>query len=207
MLFRRLGLMALLVCCLLGPAAASAQGGVTGDAAAVVYSAPTEPFVQILLGFLAVVLPALGSFIAWQLKRRTDIQGNSAAAQAVDAAADDGAGLAYRLLAQLAAAKIPATVEIHNAMIAAGVQHVLAAAGDSAKVREETGASLGQTVAAKLGTLMAADPNVTIVPVPAGPAVLLGGAGPPEPAAPAVPPIPDPPPAIPAAPQPAPGAA
>ena len=126
-----------------------------------------SPLIQTALAFLAVVLPALGAFLSYQLKRATDIKQNSAAAQVVDTATTDSAGLVYKLLAQLAPS-VPHTVEIQNAMIAAGVQHALAAAGDSAKVREETGTSLGQTIAAKLGTLMAADPNVSIGPVSAG---------------------------------------
>lgn len=128
-----------------------------------------SPLIQTALAFLAVVLPALGAFLSYQLKRATDIKQNSAAAQAVDVATTDGAGLAYKLLAQLAT-NVPHTAEIQNAVIAAGVQHAMTAAGDSAKVREETGASLGQTIAAKLGTLMAADPNVSIGPVVGAPA-------------------------------------
>lgn len=158
----------------------------------------TNSFTQILLAFLAVVLPSLGSYIAWLIQQRTKIQKNSAAAQAVDTAAADGTGLAYKLLAQFAAANIPHTVEIQNAVVAAGVQYALAAAGDSAKVREETGASLGQMIAGKLGTLMAQDPNITIgppaplagiaiaaplAPAPAGPAAAPDQSAPAGPAA------------------------
>lgn len=127
-----------------------------------------SPLIQVALSFLAVVLPALGAYVAWILKQKMNIQANSAAAQAVDAATSDGAGLAYKLLAQ-EAKNVPHTIDMQNAAIAVGVQHVLAAAGDSAKVREENGTSLGQTVAAKLGTLMASDPNVSIGPVAAAP--------------------------------------
>ena len=124
------------------------------------------PLFQIVLAFLAVVLPALGTYIAYILDQKMKVDANSAAGNAVSTAAQQGAGIAYSLLAQTAGA-MPHTIQMRNAAIAAGISHVLATVPDSAKLREETGASIGQMVAGELGKLEAADPNISIGPVTA----------------------------------------
>lgn len=127
-----------------------------------------SPIVQALVGVAALVVSAAGPIIAAAIVRRLHLAQGSAAAQAVTAATETGAGIAYAAL--VARSHQTASIEIHNAALAAGVQHVVEAVPGAMQrvgVTEETAARM---VTGKLGALLARDatvspgPSVTVPP-------------------------------------------
>lgn len=124
-----------------------------------------SPLVQGSIALFASVAAVCGPVaLAW-LGRVLRLQAGSVHMTELRAAADAGAGIAYQLLT--AAATGPCEVEIKNAAIGAGVQHVLRVAPQTLLALGINSISVRAMVIAALGRLLALDPTV-----PAGPSAV-----------------------------------
>jgi hypothetical protein len=121
-----------------------------------------SPIVQALIGTAATVITLSAPVLAAYVIRRLHLESNAAAVAAVNSAAATGAGLAYSAL--VAESHMPASVEIKNATLAAGVSHVVESVPDAMKQAGVSEDTVARMVAGKLGELLSRDASVSAGP-------------------------------------------
>jgi hypothetical protein len=122
------------------------------------------PLIQALASLLVAVLVAavpiaLRAFLALVHLRLTDSQ-----IAAVKDAAQQGANVAYGVLVEQGASV--GRMDVRNAAVAIGVNHVLASVPDALAAAGITPAHVSEMVTARFGGLLAADPSVSLKPAP-----------------------------------------
>ena len=120
------------------------------------------PLVQPLAVLACAAVSAASAYVAPLAKRYLHITLDEKQSQAVQRVAQAGAGLAYKFLVTNGATF--ENVPMHNAAIAAGVNHVLASVPDYLKQLGITQDHVAQMVSARLGELLAQDPTVSVAP-------------------------------------------
>ena len=123
------------------------------------------PLVQALAALALTAMTAAIPYLVPLLRRYLHIRLSATLAAAVQTAADAGAQAAYGYIA--ASAGSYRNVTIRNAAIAKGVEHVVASAPESMAALGVTPEHVRNMVEARLGGLLAADPNVSIAGSPA----------------------------------------
>ena len=118
----------------------------------------TSPVNDLLAILLAVVTAAIPIVVPALLKR-LGVANNADLSQTISNAAQAGAGAAYTYA--LAHEGGLARLDVKNAAIAAGVQHVANTVPDALAKLGITPANVEAMVTARLGTLLAQDPSVT----------------------------------------------
>jgi hypothetical protein len=118
------------------------------------------PLVQVLAALALAALSAAIPYLTPLLRRYLNIRLTATQAAAIQNAANVGAQAAYGYIATNAASYLDVT--IRNAAVAKGVQHVLASTPDALTALGVTPDHVTQMVDARLGGLLAADPNVSI---------------------------------------------
>ena len=118
------------------------------------------PLVQMLAALALAALSAAIPYLTPLLYRYLHIRLTATQAAAIQNAANVGAQAAYGYIATNAASYLD--VPVRNAAVAKGVQHVLASTPDALAALGVTPDHVRQMVDARLGGLLAADPNVSI---------------------------------------------
>ncbi len=122
-----------------------------------------SPLMQAVGTFLGVVLPLIAGYIAWLIKRKMNIQQDSADALKIDTAVKRGSGLALDFIQKVMPAN--PTVDVRNAAIAQGMNHVVASLPDAVARIGVTKDSLTRMVTSELAQLESAAPAAS-VPAP-----------------------------------------
>ena len=123
------------------------------------------PLVQIVVSFLGVVMPLIAGYIAWLIKQRMNIQQDSADALKIDTAVKRGGGLALDFINKVMPAN--PTVDVRNAAIAQGLNHVMTALPDTVARMGVTPDTLTRMVTSELTQLETAPVAPATPPAPA----------------------------------------
>lgn len=126
-----------------------------------------NPWLQLLFAFAAVVIPALGTWVAWQIQRRTGATVDNTHMQAFQQALLNGAGLLVVKASQMAN---NVTIDARHPAIADAIRYVNQSAPDAIKYFGVTPESIAEKLIAKLGLINPPPANNT-VNVVAAPAV------------------------------------
>jgi hypothetical protein len=118
------------------------------------------PLVEALAALALAAVTAVTPFLSVLLQRYLHVRLTAAQAALIQSAADVGAKAAYGFIAQSGASY--RDVNIRDAAIAKGVQHVVASAPDALTALGITPAHVQSMVEARFGGLLATDPTVTI---------------------------------------------
>jgi hypothetical protein len=117
------------------------------------------PAVNALLALAATAVTAAIPIVVPALMRRLKIANNSDLAARIEAAADAGAGLAYRYA--IAHEGGLANIAVQDASLGLAVNHVAQSVPGALEQLGITPDHVQQMVTARLGALLAADPTVT----------------------------------------------
>jgi hypothetical protein len=109
------------------------------------------PVVQIVVSFLGVVMPLIAAYIAWLIKRKMNIQQDSADALKIDTAAKRAGGIAVDFIKKVM--PVNPTVEVRNAAIAQGLNHIAASLPDTVARMGITPDTLSRMVNSELAQL------------------------------------------------------
>lgn len=115
---------------------------------------------QGVMTLVGAVITAAIPYIIVLIDRKLKIDQNSVQGQIIDSAIKRAGGIAYDFMASMQG-KAP-TVQIKNAGLAAGINHVLASIPDTLKEKGVDQATLTRMISGELGQLLAADPNVSV---------------------------------------------
>jgi hypothetical protein len=122
------------------------------------------PLVQIVISFLGVVLPLIAGYIAWLIKQRMNIQQDSADALKIDTAAKRAGGIALDFINKVMPAN--PTVDVRNAGIAQGLNHVMASLPDTVARMGVTPDTLTRMVTSELTQLETPAPVAVVATDP-----------------------------------------
>ena len=125
------------------------------------------PLVQVLAALALATLTGTTPYFATLLRKYLHIRLSATQAAAIQSAADAGAKAAYGFIAINAASYRDVT--IRNAALAKGMQHVIASTPQALTALGITPEHVQRMVEARFGGLLAADPNVSIAPLPVAP--------------------------------------
>lgn len=117
-----------------------------------------DPWLQLLLAFAALVIPALGAWAAAELRRRTGIALQQAHMNTFQQALTNAAGLVIHK-AKDAAGNV--NIDVKNPLIKEAILYVNSSAPDAVAYFGLTPEAIAEKIAAKLGTAQAQAPTVT----------------------------------------------
>lgn len=125
-----------------------------------------DPWLQLVLAFAALVIPALGAWAAAELRRRTGIALELAHMQTFQQALVNGAGL---ILAKTKDAADGVNVDVKNALIKEAILYVNNSAPDAVAYFGITPQTLAEKLIAKLGVIQPTVNVTNVAPVHGGP--------------------------------------